>query len=228
MKKQHQFLVLILCCLSASTLLAQPTARGNFFFGSRVGFSANRSHVDVQSDAGDFSGDGDESYQLNIAPGIGYMVVNNLALGIGMDYISAGTRTREDPDDPGSAIRENENINLLFGPFVRLFLPINEDNAFFIGTSVGFGQSRNQFLDGSNQTIDNRLLVYSIGPGFTIFSHGGLSLETLVKYNYARANSDINLNNIQRNTRTSTNSVDFSVGIQFYFGGFRGTGGSTY
>jgi hypothetical protein len=65
------------------------------------------------------------------------------------------------------------------------------------------------------------LLTIGVGPGFTIYSKNGLALEALVKYNFARSNSEINVQDINRISKTWTNAVDFSVGIQYYFGGFK-------
>jgi hypothetical protein len=64
-------------------------------------------------------------------------------------------------------------------------------------------------------------LTIGVGPGFTIYSKNGLALEALVKYNFARSNSEINVQDINRISKTWTNAVDFSVGIQYYFGGFK-------
>jgi outer membrane protein W len=200
----------------------QPTRRGNFIIGSRIGFSTAKSSVDVQSSAGSIKGDGGSSSQFNVSPGIGYFFIDHLAIGISMDWLATHSSTGVDFSGGTTAAQQSDNNNLLFGPFIRYFLPIDADKAFFIGTTLGFGNSRNQFIaDTKVQTINNNLLTIGVGPGFTIYSHNGLALEALAKYNFARSISEINVLGIQRTSKTWTNALDFSVGLQYYFPTFR-------
>jgi Outer membrane protein beta-barrel domain len=208
--------------VSAQTTFSQPTQRGNFVIGTRLGFSSAKSSVDVQSATGSIKGDGGSSYQLNVSPGIGYFVANNFVIGVGMDLVRTNSKTGVDLAGGTSAPQESNNNNALFGPFIRYFIPFGEDKAFFIGSTLGFGNSKNQFTaGGTTQSINTSLLSVGVGPGFTIYSSNGLALEALVKYNFANSNSKIDVQGIQRTSKTWTNAIDFSVGVQYYFGGFR-------
>ena len=207
---------------TTSASLIQPTQRGNFVIGTRIGFSTAQSKVDVQSATGSIKGDGGSSAQFNLAPGIGYFFADNLVLGISMDWLKTNSSTGVDLNGGTAAPQKSDNNNVLFGPFVRFFIPTGDDKAFFIGTTVGFGNSKNQFTaDNKTQSINNSLLTIGVGPGFTIYSNNGLALEALVKYNYARSNSEIDVQGVKRVSKTWTNAVDFSVGLQYYFGGFK-------
>lgn len=219
-------MALILSMMAVSAMaqvtLLQPTQRGNFVIGSRIGFSTAKSSVDVQSTTGSIKGDGGSSSQFNLSPGIGYFFAKNFVVGISMDWLKTHSSTGVDLNGGTLAPQKSENNNVLFGPFIRYFFPTGEDKAFFLGTTVGFGNSKNQFIsNNSTQTINNSLLTIGVGPGFTIYSKNGLALEALVKYNFARSNSEINVQDINRISKTWTNAVDFSVGIQYYFGGFK-------
>ena len=219
-------MALILSMMAVSAMaqvtLLQPTQRGNFVIGSRIGFSTAKSSVDVQSTTGSIKGDGGSSSQFNLSPGIGYFFAKNFVVGISMDWLKTHSSTGVDLNGGTLAPQKSENNNVLFGPFIRYFFPTGEDKAFFLGTTVGFGNSKNQFIsNNSTQTINNSLLTIGVGPGFTIYSKNGLSLEALVKYNFARSNSEINVQDLNRISKTWTNAVDFSVGIQYYFGGFK-------
>jgi hypothetical protein len=206
----------------AQKSMIQPTQRGNFVIGSRIGFSGAKSSVDVQSSTGSVKGDGGSSTQFNLAPGIGYFFANNLVLGVGMDWLRNTTSTGVDLSGGTTAPQKSDNNNLLFGPFLRFFIPTDDDKAFFIGSTLGFGNSKNQFTaNNQTQSVNTNLLTLGVGPGFTIFSKNGLALEALVKYNFARSNSQIDVQGVQRTSKTLTNAVDFSVGLQYYFGGFR-------
>lgn len=211
------------CTMAASAQVGlSPTQRGNFVLGSRLGFSAAKSEVDVQSSAGNIKGDGGSSYQLNFAPGIGYFFAENFALGIAMDWLKTHSSTGVDVNGGTEPEKKSNNDIVLFGPFVRYFIPVSDDRAFFIGTTFGFGNSKNEFVSNNEtQRINNKLLNIGIGPGFTIFSKKGLALEALVKYNFGQSKSEIDVANVKRTSETWTNAVDFSVGVQYYFGGFR-------
>lgn len=224
MKNLIRTLILSLFAVSAmaQVTLLQPTQRGNFVIGSRIGFSTAKSSVDVQSTTGSIKGDGGSSAQFNLSPGIGYFFAQNFVVGISMDWLKTNSSTGVDLNGGTLAPQKSENNNVLFGPFIRYFFPSGEDKAFFLGTTVGFGNSKNQFIsNNTTQTINNSLLTIGVGPGFTIYSKNGLALEALVKYNFARSNSEINVQDINRISKTWTNAVDFSVGIQYYFGGFK-------
>jgi outer membrane protein W len=224
MKNLLMALILSMMAVSAmaQVTLLQPTQRGNFVIGSRIGFSTAKSSVDVQSTTGSIKGDGGSSSQFNLSPGIGYFFAKNFVVGISMDWLKTHSSTGVDLNGGTLAPQKSENNNVLFGPFIRYFFPTGEDKAFFLGTTVGFGNSKNQFIsNNSTQTINNSLLTIGVGPGFTIYSKNGLALEALVKYNFARSNSEINVQDINRISKTWTNAVDFSVGIQYYFGGFK-------
>ena len=209
----------------AQQTISSSTQRGNFVIGSRVGFSTAKSSVDVQSTAGSIKGDGGSSAQFNLSPGIVYFFLDNLVMGISMDWLKTNSSTGVDLNGGNTNPQETNNNNLLFGPFIRFFIPVEDDKAFFIGSTVGFGNSKNQYIaDGKTQSINNNLLSVGVGPGFTIYSRNGLALEALVKYNFARSHSEIDVQNIKRVSKTWTNAVDFSVGLQYYFGSVRSSG----
>ena len=216
------FAFLLVTALTMAQTTLQPTKRGNFVIGTRIGFSAAKSSVEVQSSTGSIKGDGGTSMQLNLSPGIGYFFANNFVIGVGMDLFSLSSSSGIDVTGNDSPPQDSRNNNVLFGPFVRYFFPVSDDQAFFIGSTLGFGSSKNRYTaDNETQTINNTLLSVGVGPGFTIYSNKELALETLVKYNFAKSKSEIDVQGVRRVSETWSNGVDFSVGLQYYFGGFR-------
>jgi outer membrane protein W len=207
----------------AQDMSFQPTQRGNFVIGSRIGFSTAKSTIEVTSATGSIKGDGGSSSQFNLAPAIGYFFAENIVLGIGMDWLNTNSKTGVDVSGGTTSPQETSNSNVLFGPFARYFIPAGDDKAFFIGSSLAFGNSKNQFTgsDNTTQSINTSLLTIGVGPGFTIYSNNGLALEALVKYNFAKSDSEIDVQGIKRTSQSWTNAVDFSVGLQYYFGGFK-------
>lgn len=207
--------------------VGQPTERGNFLIGTRVGFSTAVSRLKVESPTFNYDGEGARTSQFNVAPNIGYFVTRNFALGLGMSYASYRS------SDASSAVldstsREDDSYssNLLFGPFARIYLPISEDNAFILGGIAGFGNTVNQVkVRDVTQTIRTDLTSLGLAGGFTVFSQGGISLEALVIYSFDRSRNSLNLDGIQSKTTTWTNALNFSFGLQYYFGANGGGGG---
>jgi hypothetical protein len=208
----------LLISLAATFLLstlasAQFTAQGNFVMGSTFGFSAANSKITQNDGAGDIATENPTSIQLNFAPNIGYFLTDDFAVGIGMDY-TFNRVERTDGDN-------NKDSDLLFGPFGRYYLPVTSDMSFFLEGNFGFGNaSDNILIAGESQRINTNIMAFGIGPGFTIFSNSAIGIEAIVRYNYARSRFDTDIAGIQRETVTRTNQFDFSVGIQFYLGGF--------
>lgn len=207
--------ILLLFSLTGNQVLAQFTDQGNFLIGTTIGVSSANSRIIQDFGGGKNEGEGPSSTQFSVAPKIGYFAFDNLALGIGMDY------TFSRIDQPNKDVIKDSD--LLFGPFARYFLPLNSggDMALFLETTFGFGSSSdNQEVNGLLQSIKTNIFALGVGPGFTVIASQGVGISATLKYNYARSNFDTNINNMLRQTITRTNVFDFSIGFQYYFGGF--------
>jgi hypothetical protein len=217
MKKYAMWIALLFC---ASFLSAQYTDQGNFMLGSTFGLSAANSTISHNAGDGGASVENPTSTLFTISPSVGYFVLDELAIGISMDYTFSRVR---------SAVGEkNEDSNVLFGPFARYYLPIADDMAVFLEGSFGFGNSRNDMeLGGQPQNIRTNMVAFGVGPGLTIFSTSAIGIEALCKYNYSRSTFDTTIGGINAKTITRTNQFDFSVGMRFYFGGLQKAGTSS-
>ncbi len=201
---------ILMVVLSGSIINAQILDRGNFMVGSTVGFSTANSKVT----SGGRDNEGLSAQQINIAPGIGYFILDNFVVGLGADFtLNSVTEPNED---------KTEDSDLLFGPFVRYYLPIPDNVALFFVGNFGFGDSRDEQLIGEEkQRINTNVLAFGAGPGITVYSKGGFGIEALLKYNYAQSKFDTTIGGVSTSTRTRTNQFSLSLGIQYYFGGFR-------
>ena len=211
-------LTLVFTLFTTFTILGQPLDKGNFLLGSTVGFSTSDSKVTKTEDGVEVPANGPTALQVSVAPNVGYFVFDNFALGLGFDYTFSSV---EQPD-----LDKTDDSDLLFGPFLRYYIPFENDMAFFIVTDFGFGKSSdNQLIAGENRSIDNNVFAIGVGPGITIFSNNGIGLEALFKYNYARSNFETEIGGIRTSSKTTTSQFDVSVGFQFYFGGMKRIGG---
>ena len=186
--------------------------------GSTVGFSTADSKVSYSTNNVDEEGEGPSALQINVAPNVGYFIVDNFALGIGMDYTFSSV---EEPNQD-----KTTDSDLLFGPFMRAYLPVGDDMAFFLETDFGFGNSSDeQFIGEDKQSINTNIFAIGVGPGFTILSNSDMGIEALFKYNFARGQFNTESGGIKTTTTTKTNQFDIAIGVQFYFGGIRRIGG---
>ncbi len=218
--KKRIVLWLAACLLASTSGFAQVTTGGNFVIGSTLGFSNADSKITVNDGAGDKSEANPTSTQFNLAPSIGYFVIDNLALGIRMDYTFA--RVVEDEPLLDGSERKTRDSDLLFGPFGRYYWPIADDMAFFFEAGFGFGNSSDiQNIAGERQSINTNIFAVGIGPGFTVISSSAVGIEALLKYNYARSDFDTQVAGVRNETVTRTNQFDFSIGVQFYFSAIR-------
>lgn len=210
-------LVLLVVLMSVSAY-AQVTAKGNFLIGGTVGFSTASSKYEVIDNGNTVKGNSGTATQFNFAPAIGYFFTDNVALGIGLDYTLNASTSPDSFTDPSSSDDKSVDSDLLFGPYGRYYFPLGEDKAFFLEGSFGIGSSVNDIeIDGNSQTTATNVMAVGFGPGFTIFSNDAIGIEALAKYNWARSNTDIDVNSITTESTSFTSALDFSVGLQFYF-----------
>jgi len=193
---------------------AQTLSRGNFMVGTALGFSTANSKVTT----GDVEGEGLTAQQLNIAPAVGYFVLDNFVLGLGADF------TLNSVTEPGQD--KTTDSDLLFGPFARYYFPAGDNVALFMLADFGFGSSTDEQIIGENkQSVETNVFAIGVGPGLTVYSKGGFGIEAILKYNYANSNFDATNAGVTTTTKTRTNQFALALGLQYYFGGFRGTRG---
>lgn len=213
---KYRILLLISAWLCVSILSAQVTQNGNFILGSTVGFSTANSNITQKATGGNEVEESPYSTQINIAPSVGYFLFDNFALGIRMDYTL--NRVKKSNNEL------TEDSDVLFGPFARFYLPMTESNDMFLFAEAGFGfgNSRDvKELPAGNQRINTNLFAFGVGPGITVIASNAIGLEAVVKYNFARSEFDTQIAGIKANTTTKTNQIGISLGLQFYFSGFK-------
>lgn len=184
---------------------------GNFVIGSGFGYVNTVSTIEIDN-GNNIQKGGNKGFQLHLTPTIGYFISRNFVFGLGMDYLvsSAEDRTTNNA--------RTSDTKLLFGPFARLYFPFAGDQALFLGGVYGYGKSDTEISDGTqSQSAKTSLMTFGIGPGYTIFSNGRVSLETQARYNYGISRNLIQVDNVNQRTRTLTTAWDFVVGMHFYF-----------
>jgi hypothetical protein len=212
--KKLSWLLVLLCWSWAGMVFGQMTDGGNFVVGASLGLSSANSKITQDVGSGESEGEGPVTSQFSISPKVGYFIIDQLAIGIGLDY------TRSLIKEPNED--RNLDSDLLFGPFARYYLPVANDAAIFLEGSFGFGNATdNLLIGGQTQNISTNIFAIGFGPGLTVFSDQGFGISAIIKYNYARSDFDTDIGGIQQSTITKTNQFDFSVGIAYYFSAVR-------
>jgi outer membrane protein W len=211
---RNKLILLVVGLLLTGSLVAQVTRQGNFILGSTIGFSSANSQIVQDKGIGEKQEENPYSTQLSIAPSIGYFLIDNLPLGIRMDYTFSQVKDQ-------NGLRA-ENSNVLFGPFARYYVPMNNNMYFFGELGFGFGNSRDtKTMENGTQKINTNLFSIGVGPGVTVIATNAIGLEALVKYNYARSQFDTEILGVKQNTTSNTNQISISLGVQFYFAGLK-------
>jgi hypothetical protein len=206
---------LIVSAMLGSVAVAQNLNRGNFMIGATMGLSTANSTVEQ----GGVESKGLSARLVQIAPSMGYFIFDNVAVGIGADF----TIDRVTDVELGGT---RDNSNLLFGPFGRYYFPLKDNVAVFGVANFGFGNSTSEkTIAGQLEGIRNNIFAFGMGPGLMVYTRGGFSLEAIIKYNHARSRFETSAAGGKVTTITRTNQVGLSLGVQYYFGGFRGVGG---
>lgn len=209
MNKLCLLLLFSLVSFLFATKVNAQTDRGSFMIGGELGFSTATSTVTATVNGNSTTSPASNASQFNIAPSIGYFFANNFAVGIGVDY-TLNLLTKEE--------ERRLNSDLLFGPFVRYYVPFGDDKALFFEADFGYGNSANSTKNnsGANQNILTHVFALGVGPGFTIFSNDAIGIEALAKYNFISSNTIFEAGRQDVTSASITNAFDFSVGLQVY------------
>lgn len=147
-----------------ATAFAQFTNQGTFLLGGSSNLGLNFLSEKFKSGNGDFQ-DGSKTSSFNISPQAGYFVVNNLAVGVGLDF-----STFKETNDTF----ESSSTSLLFGPFIRYYF----DKLYAEG-SFGVGSSSSTISD-SESTVSTS--AWSVGAGYALLLSDLVTLEPQIGY----------------------------------------------
>lgn len=123
----------VVLSLLACGAIATANAQGLLVFGD-VGY--NSQSRGEESTFGGITGTNEvKTSVFSFNPGIGYMINQNMAVGVQVK--GSGTRVLTTSDAIGAVDRTDRGMDLLVGPFFRYSMPINQ--TFFTYTQVNVG-----------------------------------------------------------------------------------------
>ena len=184
MKKLFLFAAVIF----ASASYAQ-TEKGNWFAGSDLGLSYTSETVKEKNDGTEKSNSTVST--LKFTPNVNYFVIDNLAVGLGLEYTNSKTKGASD----------SENI-FTIAPNATYFFPLSANLAPFVGAKVGYAMAS----AGSSDANKDNGLVFGGKAGIAYFVNQGAALTGYLSYDHQK------LKNKENSNYSITNGT-FGVGI---------------
>lgn len=128
-------------------IVSAQTEKGSFFISGKtnLGFTSNTIKYKAQGQ----TFDGPKTNTFTISPNVGYFVIDNLALGVALDFKSSTTKIKagteiESPDDPTftNGTKETQTI-LSIIPNATYFFSEGKTRP-YLNTGIGFANTKNK------------------------------------------------------------------------------------
>ena len=190
MKKLFLFAAVIF----ASASYAQ-TEKGNWFAGSDLGLSYTSETTTPKYDG--TKGNKTTESTFKITPNVNYFVIDNLAVGLGLEYINSKAKGASD----------SENM-FTIAPNATYFFPLSANLAPFVGAKVGYAMAS----AGSSDASKYNGLVFGGKAGIAYFVNQGAAITGYVGYDsYSLKNK------ADSKVETQRGILGVGVGVALFF-----------
>lgn len=209
-------ILLFLVCLGG---LKAQTSKGNIMLGVSTVFNIKGNNSDVtgfgyssikhKSDAQNYNEpDADKISGFNFSPKVGYFIVDNLALGLNIDYFWHREKR-------GQADNKNTVVTFGAGPFIRYYYPTSKVLP-FAELNAGIGTIRDTYeSDVYDNVTKSSVTSLGIGAGIAAPLSDKFTLDVLVGYSSTTIKEK---NDNPDNERTVIGTVGIKLGLTFFFG----------
>jgi hypothetical protein len=186
----HNSLIISLLTLTISCFA--QTEKGSLMIGGSLGTNSGKNtNYDI--------------FNIYFTPQAGYFVINNLAIGTGIE-LSYGSSTVDFPTTPSESYKYNIST-VGFTPFVRYYLGEKKMKPFVQGVYTYSYFSESKTPVGSTQTsISGYIAHATLGGGLAYFIAQNVSIDATLDYQVFRSNAAFVFNN----------QPAFKVGLQFF------------
>jgi sRNA-binding regulator protein Hfq len=210
--------------LSSTIGLVPNTSYGAVPAGSSL-FGFSFSSVKVKSDDPNFQdNDPDKVSAFNLSPKVGYMVIDNLVVGLEFNFGTSTTnRTYEEEgvQYPSRGNSEYKNSVVLVGPFIRYYFPVGQVLP-FVEVNTGFGSNNvkssatNRYYDGFEYVTDS----YDDENKYGVFTFELMAGLALPIGNHVTFDASLGFNRVSNslkddpdNLSISSNTFGMGIGI---------------
>ena len=185
-----KFLLMVAVAFSAATYA--QTEKGNWMAGSDLGLSYHSSKETTSRKSGNTTVENEKTTNtFKFIPNINYFVINNLAVGLGLEYHNTKEKGASDATD-----------TFIIAPNATYFFPIGGKLAPFVGAKIGHTWRS----EGSSDSQKFRGLTVGAKGGIAYFVNQGAALTGYLSYDHQK------LKNKENSNYSITNGT-FGVGI---------------
>ncbi len=183
--KKLTLATLLLLAISFGLLKAQTT-KGNILLGASTVFNIGGNNSDItgfgfssikhKSNAQNYNEpDPDKLTGFNLSPKVGYFVIDNLALGLNLDYFWVRSKN-------GRIDSKNTTVVFGAGPFIRYYLPTSKVLPYAELTG-GFGTMKETYeSDAYDDVTKSSISSLGIGVGVAAPLSDKFTLDVLLGY----------------------------------------------
>ncbi|WP_178984632.1 porin family protein [Winogradskyella helgolandensis] len=153
-------------------------------------FSINSINSDYPNDIGNIAR---EDFNFNIAPKVGYIISDNLILGLGIGYSYLKTEF-ENENSNDLNINDSKTNSIEFFPYIKKFFPVSKKLALHLQGETRFTFRKNTFINYYNdERVNNsELLFIGIRPGISYNMSKNILLQANVgSLGYQHASSEV-------------------------------------
>jgi hypothetical protein len=236
--------VLIVLFIFAATSANAQIETGNFFIGGTLGISSSGSSNENINGNTTTTTDGISHFGFNIIPEAGYMVTDQIGVGVGLGYEFNKTTTPDFFNNPitGNSFEQIEKANtFIISPFARYYYKATDKFYLYGNFAIPIRITNNSSLmwnnnlDGTvdyNGTSKNSSFGINLKLGANYFVTDNVALEARFNvfgmnyYNIKSTNTDNNGDgdiktvsgfNFNVSSYNAFNLGNFSVGIRVFF-----------
>jgi hypothetical protein len=186
---------------------------GNIFLGGAVEFSTSKDKFYAPN----ATVDGNVRSSVLLAPSVGYMLSDNLAIGVTAGF---GKNTT---DFANGNVRTTNTFGI--APFVRKYWGLNDAFYIFGEGSLGFGTGTQKFRSGGTTVTEREFNIFQIAvaPGLAFFPSPKFALE--FKFNLLSYTKDTEVDPDDSRFKDTTTTISFgtntfapSIGVYYFLG----------
>ena len=160
------------------------TEKGNWMVGSDLSFSYESTKVTISEKRGNTTIERDGTTNtFKFIPNVNYFVINNLAVGLGLEYQHEKTKGASDATN-----------TFAIAPNAHYYFPIGGKLAPFVGAKVGHAWRS----EGSNDSQKSRGFLFGVKGGIAYFVNEGAALTGYVGYDQMNLKNKVNTNNSEK------------------------------
>lgn len=160
------------------------TEKGNWMVGSDLSFSYESTKVTISEKRGNTTIERDGTTNtFKFIPNVNYFVINNLAVGLGLEYQHEKTKGASDATN-----------TFAIAPNAHYYFPIGGKLAPFVGAKVGHAWRS----EGSSDSQKSRGFLFGLKGGIAYFVNEGAALTGYVGYDQMNLKEKINTNNSEK------------------------------